>query len=247
MIGSERSLLFFEDTLDLGHLKILLEKYEFNSNFVKDSKSFVERCGKKRYDLLIVSAMGTADKNLSLIDSLYITKNSDTPVLLIIDNNQVPAVDELLKQELNVITFPFTAEEFVYRAFRILKNLETEKNIHNRLASYRSLFDTLPVGVIQTDDHGKFLNINQMFQSVIDMEEQDIYKENFFQLCHPDDYFLERKQLDRLLRKELMCVDYEIRLINNEGKTLVCNIEASILWSGRDVFDSFIFVVRLIS
>lgn len=247
MRGSRRSLLFFEDNLDLEHLRQSLEEYELDSLFSPGTETFKEECDKKKYDLLIISGIGRSDNNFLLIDSLSFTKNADTPVLLIIDNNSVPTVDELLQQQSNIITFPFSPQEFFYRAYHIFRRVDTEKNVDSSLKSYKNMIDILPVGLVQTDGHGKFIRANPKFLEIIDMPEQDLFKENFFQLCHPDDYFLERKQLDRLLRKETTCVEYEIRIINNEGKTFVCAIEAIILWSAPEIFESFTFIARLIS
>lgn len=247
MTGYNKSLLFYEDKLDLKHLRTILDKYEFESNYTGDRNTFVDECASRKYDLLIVSGVESDDASLSLVESLYLSKNPDTPIMLILDNNRIPPVDDMLKQEIFVITFPFTPEEFVFRAFSILRTAEMTKNIHLNLKSYKSLFDILPVGLIQTDERGKFLRTNPRFRSIINMDEKELAGENFFQLCNPDDYFLERKQLDRLLRKEQKCVDYEIRLINNEGKTLVCGIEATVIWNAEDVFESYTFVVRLIS
>jgi PAS domain S-box-containing protein len=103
------------------------------------------------------------------------------------------------------------------------------------------------MGIILTDEHGEFKKANPGFLSLINMPQKDLLKENFFKLCHPEDYFVERKQLDRLLRKELESVGYEIRLINNDGKTFVCSVQSKILWTKPDVFESFVFVLREIS
>jgi|GEM_PF-1251420 len=247
MSESKQSFLFLEENLDLGHLKLSHGKYEFNSTFCQSSEIFIEECNKERFDLLIISGVGTDVKNLTLLDSLYISKNSDTPILFIVDNSSVPPVQDLLNYQIDIICFPFTTEEFMFRVHKILRSAETEMNIDRSLKSYKKLFDILPMGIIQTDEHGKFIKTNPGVLSIINIEEKDLYAENFFQLCHPDDYFLERKQLDRLLRKEIKCVDYEIRLINNEGKTAVCSVEATILWSAPDIFNSFVFVLRLVS
>lgn len=247
MSGPKQSLLFYEDNLDLGHLQQSLGKYGFETTFSKSSESFIEECDGNKFDLLIISGVESDVKNLSLTDKLNISKNPDTPILFIVDNNTVPPAEELLNYQINIITFPFTLNEFAYRVYKILRSTETEINLDRSLKSYKRLFDILPMGILQTDDHGKFIRTNPGFISIIDIEEKDLFNENFFQLCHPDDYFVERKQLDRLLRKEVKIVNYQIRLINNEGKTVVCAVEATILWSSPDIFDSFVFVLKLIS
>lgn len=247
MKGSVRSILFYEDKLDFRHLSLSLENYDIKINFCKSPEGFKEQTDLERYDLLVVSGIERTDYNFPLIDALYDSKNSDTPILYITDNNNFPPIDALIKQQLGVITFPFSIEEFIFRSNQILRSAETDQNIHNSLKNYKNLIDIIPVGIIQTDAHGKFLKVNPRFLSLINMNEKDLFKENFFQLCHPDDYFLERKQLDRLLKKDINCVDFEIRLINNEGITTVFSVEANILWKGKDVFEAFIFVVRKVS
>ncbi len=84
------------------------------------------------------------------------------------------------------------------------------------------------------------------FLEIMNMSDLDTRKENFFQLCHPDDYFLERKQLDRLLKKDLARINYEIRLINNGGKTIVSSVSAGAVWSDDGHFSSFSFIVEAI-
>mgnify|MGYP005838050245 CR=1 FL=1 len=247
MIGSKRSLLFFEDRIDLAHLKHELDKYELDSSFRNNSESFIEACKIKKFDLLIISGVGSDLDNLALIDSLYPSVNSDTPILFIVENSSVPPPEELLNYMVSIIVFPFTPEEFVFRVIKILRSVETEKNIDKNLKSYKKLFDILPMGIVLTDEHGKFKMVNPGFYSILRITEKDLINENFFQLCHPDDYFVERKQLDRLLRKEVNSVDYEIRLINDDGKTFVCSVQATIIWSRQGVFESFVYVLREIS
>ena len=82
--------------------------------------------------------------------------------------------------------------------------------------------------------------------NMTEMQESDLTDVNFFQLCHPDDYFIERKQLDRLLRQEVSSVNYEIRIINNEGKTAVCKVIASAIWEDAGIFNAFTFILEKI-
>ena len=82
-----------------------------------------------------------------------------------------------------------------------------------------------------------------MFASIIDMSEEEIMNENFLKLCHPDDYFIERKQLDRLLKREAETVTFETRIINNEGSTTVCKVKVIIIWD-KSIFKSFAFVIE---
>jgi hypothetical protein len=39
-------------------------------------------------------------------------------------------------------------------------------------------------------------------------------------------------------------VNYEIRIINNEGKTAVCKVTASTIWENRDVITAYTFILE---
>lgn len=125
-----------------------------------------------------------------------------------------------------------------------VKRKETELTIHNNLLEYSVLIEHFPTGILQTDVNGNFLRFNKKLKNILGMSERDFTGINFFQLCHPDDYIIERQSLDRLLRKESESLTFEVRLINNDGKTIVSKIRAGTVWKDRNNLGSFIFSVE---
>jgi len=245
MIFSSKSILIFENQIDLKHLGSYLDALDIKYSFAQNLKSFSDKCTASKYDVIALSGVSESEIDEKVIDALSDSSNFRTPVLVIAKDNK-----ELLKQVINrqfdFMIFPFTPVEFIHRIEQILRRSVSDYAIHQNLIGLRAIIDNLPMGIIQTDTHGKPISLNREFTLIIGMTEKDISKENFFQLCHPDDYFIERKQLDRLLKKEKEKVHYEIRLINNEGKTTVCKVIASVIWKDPNIFDSYLFLVEKI-
>ncbi|MDX2414978.1 MAG: PAS domain-containing protein [Bacteroidales bacterium] len=247
MKPGKKNILFLEDTLDFKHLRSTFNEYDIQTTFVKNREEFMLLCTDNQYDILIISVLNAfhtlGDLTANLLDGI----NSNTPVITVVDNNKLPTIDQLINSDLNLITFPFSPGEILYRVLHVFKRYDTEKYYSDSISECKLLLDSTPVGLVQTDSHGKFLRFNSRFLEIIAINELDLKKENFFQLCHPDDYFLERKQLDRLLKKEVSRISFEIRLINNEGKTIVSSVNAGVIWNDDGHFNSFSFVVENIA
>lgn len=244
MSDYSETILVQEGGIDLGHLSDILANENIKAEFEGTMDGFVGKCKSIRYSAIILTV--TADKTLreEFTRAISWSPNIFTPVLVVSTENDNKLLDIILRYKFEYIRFPFTAEEFLFRIRRIIRLKQNEEIIHGNLLKYRSLFDNFPVGIVQTDQFGKFEGVNPSFAEMMSMSEADLHRENFLELCHPDDYFIERKQLDRLLRKEAMTVKYEIRLINNDGKTSVCKVVANAFWENELNFTSFTFVIE---
>ncbi|HUS86251.1 MAG TPA: PAS domain-containing protein [Bacteroidales bacterium] len=242
MIFSSKSILIFENQIDLKHLGSYLDKFDIKYSFAQDLKSFSDSCIALKYDAIVFSGVSEGEIDERVIEVLSESPNFRTPVLVIADDSK-GLLKQVLSRQFDFMIFPFTPVEFTHRIEQMLRRSVSDNAIHQNLLGLRAIIENLPMGIIQTDTHGNIISLNREFTIIIGMAEKDISKENFFQLCHPDDYFIERKHLDRLLRKEEEKVHFEIRLINNEGTTSVCKILASAIWKDVNIFESYLFVV----
>lgn len=247
MKAKRKTVLFLEDTLDFKHLKYIFDEYDIDTTFENKKENLYSLCNELKYDLLVVSLVNNFNILEEISSNLRSGINSNTPIISVVDNNSFPTAEELTKSNTYPITFPFAPAEILFRIQQIFRNSVTEQYIDSSLSDYKKIIDSMPVGFVQTDSRGKFLKINKRFLEIMDMSDLDVRKENFFQLCHPDDYFLERKQLDRLLKKDLARINYEIRLINNGGKTIVSSVSAGAVWSDDGHFSSFLFIIETIT
>ncbi|MEA1887596.1 MAG: PAS domain S-box protein [Bacteroidota bacterium] len=240
------SLLFYTGDIDFQYLDSHLLNYGFKAVYTRDEEEFSKLCLENKYDQIIYNACESDSINNRVLKSLTGTKNINTPILIIAAKEDEEVMNIALSHQFDLVIFPFTPRELIIRLQLALKRKKTEISIHNNLIDHTVLFENFPSGILQTDLNGNFIKFNKELKNILGMSDMDFTGVNFFQLCHPDDYLIERQSLDRMLRKESDTVTFEVRLINNDGKTIVSKISAGTVWKDRDTLDSFIFSIERI-
>lgn len=237
-------LLFYTGDIDFQHLDTYFQNHGFNVVYSGEKDKFERLCLDDKYELIIYNAYDE-----TLIDSIILrgltgTKNLYTPVLIITGKDNDELMKQVMRHQFDMIIFPFLPAEILTRIQSSIKRKLTELTIHNNLLEYRLLFDNFPLGILQTDERGNFIRFNKKLMHILGMQDMDFSGINLFQLCHPDDYLIKRQSLDRMLRKEVDNVSYEVRLINNDGRTIVCKMSATSEWKDENTLSSFIFSVE---
>ena len=235
------SLLFYTGDIDFQYLESYLLDMGFESAFLSSQAEFTKSCLNHKHDIIIYNAYERGGIDNKILKGLTGTKNLYTPILIIMGSDDNEAMKTALDQRFNMIRFPFSREEFMVRIRMSISRGKSEMAIHNKLVEYNILFENFPAGILQTDIKGNIVRFNKELKGIMGMSDMDLSGMNFFQLCHPDDYLIERQSLDRILRKETDIVSYEVRLINNDGRTIVSKIRASTVWKDQFTPDSFIF------
>lgn len=244
---TNNSLLFFSESIDFNFLKSHLDNNEHNTTYLSSIDEFVKTCTEQEFQLIIVDSTGKEGIDKQILTCLTSSKKIYTPVLIVVNKDDRDLMQQSARHQFDFIVFPFNPEELIIRINASIRRKETELVIHYNLKDYRNLFDNFPGGIIQTDEHGSFLRYNREIFKLLNMKEKDFYGVNFFQLCHPDDYLIKRQHLDRILRKEIEQVNYEVRLINNNGETSVCRLSVKSIWKDEQTFSSFIFAIEKLS
>lgn len=238
------SVLIYLSDLDLQHLSDIFESESLNCSFASTAEEFSEICQNDKFTAIILTVSDSEKIDEGILSSISWSSNMYTPVMVVTPLLTRHFADSLIRYGFETILFPFTGKEFLFRLRKMIRQKQNEEAIHTNLLSYRKLFDNFPVGIIQTNQKGDYTSVNPPFLELIGMSEQELHNENFFRMSHPDDYLLMRKQLDRLLRKDARHVKFEVRLINNDGKSTVCRIIATALWDGSESFDNFTFAIE---
>lgn len=241
------SILIQEGEIDLRHLADILKNENIHCVYEATREGFISSCKARKYNAIILTLTGQTGLGEEIIKAISWSQNLFTPVMVVTPECDPDLTELLLKYKFEYLRFPFLPGEFIFRIRRAIRLKQNEEIVHSNLLKYRTLCDNFPVGIAQTDQYGKFEGVNPAFADFMNMSEPDLFRENFFQLCHPDDYFILRKQLDRLLRREIRIVNFEIRLINNDGKTAVCKVVANSMWENDTDFSSFTFVIEKIN
>lgn len=247
MSGYRDSVLLYISELDLKYLSGFLEPESVSCSFASSAEEFSEICRNEKFTAIVLTVSDDQKIDEEILNSISWSGNMYAPVMVVTPRLPGHFAENLIRYGFETILFPFTEKEFLFRLRKMIRQKQNEEAVHTNLLSYRKLFDTFPIGIMQTNHKGEYLSVNPTFADLIEMSDQEIYNENFFRMSHPDDYLLMRKQLDRLLKKESKFVKFEARLINNNGKSCVCKIIATALWDGSESFDRFTFVVERIA
>jgi len=237
-------LLFFTGEIDFKYLESSISNSGFEPEYSRNIEDFVKSCSSSKYDLITYNGFENDVIDSSILKCLTGTSNIYTPVLIIAGKEDEEVMNTALRHQFDLVIFPFTTTEFLIRLQLAVRRRNTEMTIHNNLIDNNILLENLPSGILQTDVHGNFMRFNRELKNILEMTDIDFSGINFFQLCHPDDYLMERQSLDRLLRKENDKVSFEVRLINNDGKTIVCKIGARAVWKDQETLESYIFSVE---
>ncbi|MFO7756451.1 MAG: PAS domain S-box protein [Bacteroidales bacterium] len=237
-------LLFYMGDIDFQHLDTFFQNNGFEIVYSGEKDKFGELCLGDKYEMVIYNAYDESLIDTSILKSLSDKKNLYTPVLIIIAKDNGELMKEALKHQFDIIVFPFSPVEILTRIQSSINRKFTERTIHNNLLEYRLLFDNFPLGILQTDERGNFIRFNKKLLQILGMQDMDFSGINLFQLCHPDDYLIKRQSLDRMLRREVDNASYEVRLINNDGRTIVCKMNVTSEWKDENTLDSFIFSVE---
>ncbi|HDZ40826.1 MAG TPA: PAS domain-containing protein [Bacteroidetes bacterium] len=245
MITSD-CLLFFTGEIDFHFLESHINNSGFEVIYSAEVAEFEQLCQENSYDLIIYNAYEEEEVDPRILKSIKGKKNLYTPILLIGGKEDEEIMNTALRHQFDLLIFPFTPTELVVRLQLAVKRKKSELTFHNRLVEYSILFENFPTGILQTDITGNFIRFNKELKNILSMNDMDFTGINFFQLCHPDDYLIERQILDRMLRKETDTASFEVRLINNDGKTIVSKIRASTVWKDQDTLESFIFAIEKI-
>ncbi|HCC71792.1 MAG TPA: hypothetical protein DEQ09_11675 [Bacteroidales bacterium] len=240
-------LLFFTGDIDFKHFESSINNFGFEAVYSSDVNEFKNLCTENKYDIIAYNGYEQDGIDASILKSLTGSMNIYTPVLIIAGKEDEKLMNICLRHQFDLVIFPFTSTELIIRLQLAVRRKNTETTIHNKLIDQNVLYENFPAGILQTDAQGNFIRFNKELKDILGMSDIDFSGINFFQLCHPDDYLMERQSLDRMLRKETDRVSYEVRLINNDGKTIVCKIRASAVWKNQNSLSSFIFSVEKIS
>ncbi|MCA1755893.1 MAG: PAS domain S-box protein [Bacteroidales bacterium] len=247
MNGYQDPVLIYSSELDLSHLSDFLEPESFLCSFAASAEEFSAKCRDEKFSAIVLAISSNQKLEDPVLNSISWSRNMFTPIMVVTSMLPDHFADQLIRYGFETIMFPFSDREFFFRLRKMIRQKQNEEAVHTNLLSYRTLFDSFPVGIIQTSQKGDFTSVNPTFIEIMGMSDQELYNENFFRMSHPDDYLIMRKQLDRLLRRECRIVKFEMRLINNDGKRNVCKIVAAAIWDGAESFDRFTFVIENIA
>ncbi len=93
------------------------------------------------------------------------------------------------------------------------------------------VFRHTPVGVVLTDLHGRILDANVAFCSMIARDREQVIEQEFLSFVHPDEVAIARQLLGRLRDEEASSVESVRRWLSADGRTITTKVTASVVRS----------------
>lgn len=180
----------------------------------------------------------------------------------IMHNNKVIAVlgldldaalfnQSILTQTLNVIYILLSILMLIVVFYwMIKKNLELKK-ISSQLAEseslFKAVFDQSPIGIATISDDSKTARVNAAYIEIINRTHQDIVKNDWKAMTHPDDLAREEILFDAFKKGEIFEYELEKRLKMNENDYFWVRLGISSLNLGINSKFSYLCLIQDIS
>ncbi len=129
-------------------------------------------------------------------------------------------------------------------AARLKLAIEQKQDTGNAL---KKLMDEVGVGIAQLDIHGRFTYANPDCCKFFGITEEELMRKTIFELTYTDDLAQERKNWDKLLRREISNFKINKRFVNNLNPTTWAQEKISIVEDNQRDPKYFVLVISSIN
>ena len=133
----------------------------------------------------------------------------------------------------------------------IIKDISARKQQELSLSEseqrFRGTFENAAVGISHMDPNGNWLRVNQKLCEILGYSREDLLKENFLFVTHPDEREAEAEQYSRLMHGEIESYSTDKRFVRRDGRAVWLHVTRALQRneSGQPVYS--ISVVQDIS
>ena len=125
---------------------------------------------------------------------------------------------------------------------------DTTSDLHESENLFRSIFETVAVGVAQLNSKtGEFVKINKKYCDIVGYTEKEMLASSFQKITHPEDLQADLDNMQLLLEGKFCEISTEKRYLHKDGTIVWVNVTVSPMWSSRDKTKYHVTVVTDIS
>jgi PAS domain S-box-containing protein len=178
---------------------------------------------------------------ITLYDQTYTTKNFKETGWkhncdIIVDGNRTGTLEVYLLEEKS--EEPFLKEEkklliiIAERLGKIVERKHMEKALRESERRYRSLFNSVPIGLYRTKPDGRILDVNPAIVEILGYPDRDSLQnaKTLETYVNPED----RKRLNLLLKENGFVRDFTVPLRRRDGTVVWVNIHARVVHDADD-------------
>jgi len=118
-----------------------------------------------------------------------------------------------------------------------LKNLSDDR--------YRAVFEQVAVGVAEIEsDSGSFLRVNRKYCDIVGYSQEEMMRQSFSELTHPDDLAADQANLQALREGKVREFTVEKRCRRKDGSIVWVSTTLSLLWEIGESSGAFIAIIQ---
>ncbi|WP_266363560.1 PAS domain S-box protein [Tellurirhabdus rosea] len=110
----------------------------------------------------------------------------------------------------------------------ISEQFRLQQALRNVERRFQNAFDNASVGIVISDPDGGFLQVNRAFCQMTGYSPDELYRQTYEQLVHPDDLPRYQKKLDGLLKGKSGSLVDQKRCLHKDGRTVWLSINSTV-------------------
>jgi urea transport system substrate-binding protein len=112
---------------------------------------------------------------------------------------------------------------------------------------YRAIVEAAPVGIVECDASGKFLQVNERFCEITGYSDAELSEMTFREITHPEDRAADAESIRRLVAGEIERYSLEKRYVRKDRSLLWVHVTVSAVKRPEGDVETFIGIVEDIS
>jgi PAS domain S-box-containing protein len=126
----------------------------------------------------------------------------------------------------------------------ISEQKKAEQSLRDSEELFRTVFEHAAVGIAQVAPDGRFQQVNPKLCKITGYTKDEFRTLNFADITHPDDLYLEKTQIDRVLSGEIDSFEIEKRYLHKEGHPIWIKLFSSVV---RDKYGNAKYAIASIA
>ncbi len=147
-------------------------------------------------------------------------------------------------------------EPIIREALAAWPEVESDARLERRLSAealqksrgrYRAIVEAAPVGIVECDASGKFLQVNERFCEITGYSDAELSEMTFREITHPEDRAADAESIRRLVAGEIERYSLEKRYVRKDRSLLWVHVTVSAVKRPEGDVETFIGIVEDIS
>lgn len=125
----------------------------------------------------------------------------------------------------------------------VTDKVRAERELREAQERLAATYDNVPAGIAEADETGRFVSVNEAFETITGYSKDELLTRTLFDITHPDDVPPDRQDYERQVSGEIDRYVITKRYVRKDGRTIWVEVTSSTV-RGED--GSFRYGVRMV-